>query len=209
MSMSSPILHRRIRRGAVALVLASGLFVSAFVSAGGASAATVPPATPNAAAPHCLARVTGRAATGELQLSTPACYATFADVLESAGLPVTDKAITPTQAKNQGLIGLKAPSAGGGAVMALGSGGGIIGTHFDGFNFTGSSFSVWGTDCYGGYLNLTGFWANRVSSTINGCPLVIHYYWPNLGGPNEGLTGFGGNLTSLNNLSESISYNGW
>jgi hypothetical protein len=118
------------------------------------------------------------------------------------------RAIRGADALAQGLIGLK--SAVGGALTALGGGGsGIIGVHFDGYNFTGSSFSVWGTDCYGGYINLSGYWANRVSSTINGCPVVAHYYWQNLGGPFESIYGAGSNLSYMDNLSESIAYQGW
>jgi len=199
--------HRQMARTVIALTLAASLALGAIVVAGQASAlARVAPSTPTAAAPHCLARVTGSAPSGELQLSTAACYATFAEVLQNAGYVVTNKKITPTEALEQGFIGLKAPGSGG--ALSL-SGGGIIGTHFDGFNSTGSSFSVWGSDCYGGYINLTGFWANRVSSTLNGCPVVVHYYWPNLGGSSEALYGSGGNLSSLNNLSESIAYTGW
>ena len=172
---------RPTRRSALGLAVASTLVFSALVSMSAASAATdTPPTTPTSAAPHCLTRVTGRSESGELQLSTPACYATFATVL------------------------LKAASG----VVAL-SGDFIIGTHYDGANFTGASISVQGSDCYGGYINLTGWWANRVSSTINGCPEIYHYYWPNLGGWSEATTGFGGNPSWMNNLSESISYNGW
>ena len=208
MSIFSSITRRPIARTVIALTLASSLTLGAGVFAGQASAVTkVPPSEPTAAAPNCLARVIGKAASGELQLSTPTCYATFGDVLQSAGYAVADSKITATQARDQGLIGLASPS--GGAVMALGGSGGIIGTHFDGFNYTGSSFSVWGNDCYGGYINLTGFWANRVSSTINGCPAVFHYFWQNMVGTSEATYGFGGNLSTLNNNSESISYQGW
>ena len=174
---------RPIRRTALGLAVASTLAFTAVVAIGAASATDkTPPTTPTSAAPHCLTRVTGKSPSGELQLSTPACYATFATVLLKAG--------------------------GGDGVVAL-SGDFIIGTHYDGANFTGASISVQGSDCYGGYINLTGWWANRVSSTINGCPQIDHYFWPNLGGPSEATTGFGGNLFWLNNLSESISYNGW
>jgi len=165
----------------VALALASSLALSALVSVDAASAAKVP-STPTASAPHCLTKVIGRSASGELQLSTPACYATMADVNARAG--------------------------GGGGAMAFG-GTFILAVHYDGANLTGSSISVEGSDCYGGYINLTGWWANRVSSTANTCPEVNHYYWPDLVGSHQTTYGTGGNLTSLNNLSESISYTGW
>jgi hypothetical protein len=182
-SICPRFIRRSTGRLALGLAVASTLVFSAVVPIAAASAADkTPPSTPTSAAPHCLTRVTGKSASGELQLSTPECYATFASVLLKAG--------------------------GGGDVVAL-SGNFIIGTHYDGANFTGASISVQGSDCYGGYINLTGWWANRVSSTINGCPQIDHYFWPNLGGSSEATTGFGGNLFWLNNLSESIAYNGW
>jgi hypothetical protein len=182
-----PRFTRRPRRHAfVAFALVSSLVLGTM----GTASAAKTPSTPTEAAPHCLTRVTGKLASGELQLSTPTCYATMAEVLLNA--------------------------AGGGAVNGRSSGGGvaafgtfIIGTHFDGFGFTGASISVQGSDCYGGYINLTGWWANRVSSTINGCPAIVHYYWPNLGGTFETTYGGGGDLTYMNNLSESIAYSGW
>jgi hypothetical protein len=177
--------------------LASTVAFSAVLSIGAASAVVkAPPSTPTSDAPHCLTRVTGKLASGELQLSTPQCYATYADVLVNAGVATVDQ-----NALN--LLG-----RGGGGAVAL-SGTFIIGTHYDGANFTGASISVQGSDCYGGYINLTGWWANRVSSTINGCPTVRHFYWPDLGGTSEDTNGFGGNLYSLSNLSESIQYLGW
>jgi hypothetical protein len=188
---------RRGRRVISALALIPLVAFGAAVATGTASAAKAPPSTPTADAPHCLAKVIGRSAAGELQLSTPACYATYGDVLSRAGQPVADKNISPTEARTRGLVG------GGATTM---SSTWIIGTHFDGAGWTGASFSVEGSDCGGGYLNLTGWWANRVSSTLNGCPTIVHYLWPNLVGSNEATTGVGGNLWSLNNLSESIQY---
>ena len=179
MSIFPRFARRPNRRTVLCLVVASTIVFSAVVSVGAASAA--PPSTPTSAAPHCLTRVTGKSASGELRLSTPACYATLTAVLLKAA---------------------------GGGVVAL-SGDFILGTHYDGAGYTGASISVVGSDCYGGYINLTGWWANRVSSTANGCPEIWHYYWPNLAGTSEPTTSGGGNLTSLNNLSESISYNGW
>ena len=172
----------RRRRRALAVALASAFMLSAVVSVGAASAA-------KAAEQHCVARVIGHSESGELQLSTPVCYATYSEVLSHAG----------------GSAGVQRSGAGSMSTLSTF----IIGTHYDGAGWTGSSFSVEGSDCYGGYLNLTGWWANRVSSTRNGCPTINHYYWPDLGGSSEATTGSGGNLSSLNNLSESIQYSGW
>jgi hypothetical protein len=170
------------------------------VAAGPASAAKAPPSSPSGGEQHCLARVIGRSPSGELRLSTPVCAATYGEMLSKSGRSVANKNLSASQARAQGLVG------GGAATM---SSTWIIGAHFDGFNWTGSSFNVEGSDCYGGYLNLTGFWANRVSSTINGCPTIDHYYWPDLGGISQTTSGSGGNLSTLNNLSESIAYTGW
>jgi hypothetical protein len=200
---TSPI--PRSRRALATIALVSSLVLTAAVSAGTASAAQAPPSAPTADAPHCLTRVTSRTATGELLLSTPECHATFAAVVERSGRSVTSQSITPAQAHQQGLVGV---AAGGGGMTTM-SDTWLIGTHFDGANYTGASISVEGSDCYGGYINLTGWWANRVSSTINGCPAIVHYYWPDLGGTNETTYNFGGNLSGLNNLSESIAYTGW
>jgi hypothetical protein len=172
------------RRRVLALALASALALSVVVSVGTASAAKTNE--------HCVARVIGRSESGELQLSTPVCYSTYSAVLANAG----------------GSVGTKRAGSGGG-VTTMSGGTFIIGSHFDGAGFSGASFSVEGVDCYGGYLNLTGWWANRVSSTINGCPTITHFVWPNLVGGSENTTGFGGNPTSLDNLSESIRYAGW
>ena len=203
MTIFPDFFRRRTRRGAVALALAASLTAAALVALSDPStAATTPPSTPTTAAPHCLSRVTGREKSGELRLSTPSCYATFADMLRNAGIPVTNKEITPSQALDQGLIGVKSRVNG---AVALDSGW-IIGAHFDGHGYTGSSLSVWGSDCSGGYINLTGYWANRVSSTANGCPVVTHYYWPNLVGTSEATSGGGGDLSTLDNASESIAY---
>jgi len=196
-SISSRFAGRPRRRSAVGLALAATVAFRAVLSIGTASAVVeAPPSTPTSDAPHCLTRVTGKLASGELLLSTPQCYATYGEVLVSAGVATVDE-------NAQNLLG-----RGSGGAVAL-SGTFIIGTHYDGANFTGASISVQGSDCYGGYLNLTGWWANRVSSTINGCPTVRHFYWPDLGGTFEDTNGFGSNLYSLGNLSESVQYLGW
>ena len=171
-------------RRVLALTLASACVLSIVASVGTASAAK--------ANEHCLARVIGQTESGELQLSTPVCYSTYSAVLANAG----------------GSVGAEQARSDGG-MTTMSGGTFIIGSHFDGAGYSGASFSVEGVDCYGGYLNLTGWWANRVSSTINGCPSIGHHFWPNLGGASETTSGFGANLTSLNNLSESISYSGW
>jgi hypothetical protein len=81
-----------------------------------------------------------------------------------------------------------------------------IGVHFDGPGLTGSSFTVVGSSCSGGWLNLNSLWINRVSSTENHCPTIRHFDGYNLTGASEYTFGAGGNLSVLNNATNSIQY---
>jgi hypothetical protein len=81
-----------------------------------------------------------------------------------------------------------------------------IGIHFDGPGYSGSSFSVVGADCTGGWLNLPAVWVNRVSSTLHGCPRIRHYDGFNLTSSAETTFYPGANLTTLNNRTNSIQY---
>ena len=51
--------------------------------------------------------------------------------------------------------------------------------------------------------------ADRIERKVGDETTTTNYYWPNLGGSSEALYGSGGNLSWLNNLSESIAYTGW
>ncbi len=53
-----------------------------------------------------------------------------------------------------------------------------LGVHFDGTNGTGSSISVSGGGCTGGHWNTGGSWANRISSSWNGCYKLRHHNPP-------------------------------
>jgi hypothetical protein len=81
-----------------------------------------------------------------------------------------------------------------------------IGVHYDGASLTGSSLTVMGADCTGGWLNAPAGWSNRISSTAHGCPRIRHYdgYW--LVSPEETTLWPGGNLLALNNRTSSIQY---
>jgi hypothetical protein len=81
-----------------------------------------------------------------------------------------------------------------------------LGIHFDGPGLTGSSFTVVGADCTGGWLNLNAAWTNHVSSTQNGCPRIRHFDGYNLGTPAETTVYPGGNLITLDNRTNSIQY---
>jgi hypothetical protein len=81
-----------------------------------------------------------------------------------------------------------------------------IGVHWDGPGLTGSSFTVIGSSCSGGWLNLNPLWTNRVSSTQNYCPVIRHYDGYNLTGAFEDSWYPGANLGYLNNATNSIQY---
>jgi hypothetical protein len=81
-----------------------------------------------------------------------------------------------------------------------------IGVHFDGFSFTGDSFTVVGDDCSGGWLNLSASWVNRISSTMHGCPRIRHFDGYNLTFTSQTTVAPGGNLLLLANATNSIQY---
>ena len=83
-----------------------------------------------------------------------------------------------------------------------------LGTHYDGFNGTGSSINIIGSSCTGGYWNTPSAWDNRISSSYHGCAALRHYDLPNKGGSVQLTTGAGTikNLSTLNNRTESVSY---
>ena len=81
-----------------------------------------------------------------------------------------------------------------------------IGVHFDGPGYTGSSFTVVGADCTGGWLNINAVWTDRVSSTMHGCPQIRHFDGYNLTGTVETTFYPGANLGTLNNRTNSIQY---
>jgi hypothetical protein len=118
---------------------------------------------------HCYVRVIEQHADGELVTTEPACYATAARARQAA---------TSSTAQQR-------------AVNSF-----VLATHYDGPGWTGSSTAVYGSDCLGGWLNTSTYWANEMESTQNGCSVVRHFYGQNLTGASQATTGSGGNLVS-------------
>lgn len=141
---------------------------------------------------HCVSRVVGVGADGELKLSDPTCVrggAAERDQLVAASVDQIDAEL--------------AASGLGGTIRLSGS---VLGTHYDGV-YSGGSFTVTGSTCTGGWVNLSSYWDNRVSSTINGvCTRVKHHDYSNKGGSYQSSWGWGGALTYMNNRANSISY---
>jgi hypothetical protein len=127
---------------------------------------------------HCVVRVTSHDADGRMRTTDPTCAATRTDALRKAGvsLAATAEADHP------------------------------IGVHYDGFGYTGSSLTVVGADCTGGWLNMPAGWSNRISSTMHGCPRIRHFDGYNLVSPEQTTLAPGANLLAMNNRTSSIQY---
>jgi len=149
-------------------------------------------AAPVSAAPveHCVVEVVAQAPDGQLIMSRPDCYRTFGEAAAHAAALTTSGVSGATS-------GLITPAS----TFALG-------IHYDGFNGTGSSITVVGSSCTGGWWNTTTTWDNRISSSYNGCDRLTHHDMSNKTGASEPTLGLGSvsNLSTLNNRAESVSY---
>lgn len=143
---------------------------------------------------HCVVFVVDQTEDGELITTKPDCFSDEAVASDwaSVGFPVSSTQYAA------------AAGPGGGSAMSTFT----LGKHYDGFNGTGSSITVVGSSCTGGYWNTWTSWDNRISSSYNGCARLRHYDLPNKAGISENTYGAGttDNLSLLNNKSESISY---
>jgi hypothetical protein len=146
---------------------------------------------------HCVARVVGKKDDGELILSSPKCYPTFAEAMADAseGALELDESVPGSVLASDARVKATVSSF-------------TLGVHYDGFSGTGSSISIVGSDCGGGWWNATGFWNNRISSSYNGCYRLTHYDGSNKTGSSEATVGSGAvhNLTYMNNRTGSVSY---
>lgn len=85
----------------------------------------------------------------------------------------------------------------------------IIGTHYEHSNRNGSSFSVWGSSCIGGWLNVSPSWNDRISSTANGCYRISHWEDVGTSGARYDTYSPWGNIGGvMNDETSSISYHG-
>lgn len=148
---------------------------------------------------HCVVDVVDQHADGEFVLSAPRCYPSFAEAAAEASAGAVQLG---ADASGQLLFDYEGAATAG--VLASFT----LGIHFDGFNGSGSSISVVGDSCTGGWWNTGATWANRISSSWNGCYRLKHHDGPNKTGASESTVGVGttDNLTVLNNKAESGSY---
>lgn len=160
-----------------------------------ASAGPRPVAQARAGDSHCVMTVNGQKPDGELILSSPKCFDRFDDAYAYASTT------TPRLAEGRVAVG---------SIQPLG-GTFTLGTHFDGSNGSGSSISIVGSSCTGGWWNTSTAWDNRISSSYNGCYRLSHYDYPNKAGSRYDTTGVGQTdniYGGMNNRTESVAYYG-
>lgn len=149
---------------------------------------------------HCVFAVIEQASDGELITTQPRCFESFPEAIAQ----VSDGAVR-LAAEANGSVLFSDP------VVARAVSSFTLGIHFDGRNGSGSSISVSGSDCSGGWWNTPSSWDNRISSSFNGCYRLRHYDNPNRGGSYTDTTGAGAthNLASwMDNRTESVAYLG-
>ncbi len=150
---------------------------------------------------HCVAAVTGQAEDGEMTLGPETCYGTFAEAMAdvSAGTVTLDLDTAGSAVFDDELVGTLAASF-------------TLGIHYDGYGGSGSSISITGTSCSGGYWNAYGFWSNRISSSFNGCYHLRHYDGYSKTGGSYNTYG-GGQIDNIygwmNNRTNSVAYYSW
>jgi hypothetical protein len=145
---------------------------------------------------HCVIVVEGQKATGELVMSDPVCFESFSEALEAA----TGHAIPPDTVGGDVFTD---------SVIGQMAGSYTIGIHYSGYNGSGSSISVVGSSCIGGWWNTPSAWDNQISSSYNGCAVLRYYDYPNASGYLGYTSGVGttDNLTAgANNKTESVKY---
>ena len=146
---------------------------------------------------HCVEQVVGETPAGQFLTESLGCYGSFAKAVAVASGGTVDLA-----PETSGTAALTDPEVAG--VLSTFT----LGIHYDGYNGTGSSITITGSNCSGGYWNTSSWWDNRISSSYNGCQRLIHYDFPNLGGGAQHTVGAGAihNLTLFSNRTESVQY---
>ena len=140
---------------------------------------------------HCVVYVTEKTADGELRMSEPTCLASREAAAEFAARPVF-------KAQMADIDG-----------MTFGFSNFTIGIHYNGSSGNGSSITVVGSSCTGGYWNTPGWFDNKESSVYNGCYRLRHYDKPNKSGSatNTYTAGQVDNIPGwMNNRTESVAY---
>jgi hypothetical protein len=134
--------------------------------------------------------VVGQAEDGKLATSAPDCYETKTEAAMAAAGTL--------QSRTADLDS-----------FAMAGSTFTLGRHYNGYNGTGSSITVVGSSCTGGYWNTPTWFDNRTTSSYNGCGRLRHYDKPGKHGSSTNTYGAGttDNLSSwMNNRTESVAY---
>lgn len=154
------------------------------------AASTAASKKPPRAESHCVVYIVGQAEDGKLTTSQPNCFDT-----KSAAAMAAAGALQSTTA------GLDSFAFAGSTFT--------LGIHYDGYNGSGSSITVVGSSCTGGYWNTPTWFDNRITSSYNGCARLRHYDKPGKSGTFTNTYGAGttDNLAAwMNNRTESVAY---
>lgn len=200
-------------RTAAALIV---LFVAAslLIVSGSASAEVDEPES------HCVLEVLDVLLGGEFVVSAPKCFDSF----DAAMAFVSGGALTVNSGKDLFTTApdmSKAFRTGGtrdkatrtrAANTTNGTSSFVIGIHFTGRYGGGSSVTLTGTNCSGGYWNASSSWRNVISSSYNGCARLAHYselyisgsrYDTRTSGQTDNISGY------MDNRTKSIRYLGY
>ena len=167
------------------LLLSAITAITVLVPAAASAKGKPPPAES-----HCVVYVVGQAEDGKLTTSNPDCYGTKAEAATAASGGLV--------AEHSGLDS-----------FAMAGSTFTLGRHYDGYNGTGSSITVVGSSCTGGYWNTPSWFDNRITSSYNGCGRLRHYDKPGKRGSSTNTYGAGttDNLAAwMNNRTESVAY---
>ncbi len=171
----------------VAIVTAA-LAVATVVPA--ASAAAV--SQPAGAQQHCVVDVVGEADDGELIMGTERCFETFTEATSyaSGGKVLLPADMGPSEFASSSVAAVSSYT---------------IGIHYTARYGTGSSLTVAGSSCTGGWWNPPAWMATQMSSSFNGCPWLKHYTGTNGTGSYASTYGVG----TTDNLSSTVEDNVW
>lgn len=143
---------------------------------------------------------------GEFVVSEPVCFSSFDEAMAFVGLGSVKTG--SSLLKQRPNLSAPTPRAVGGNTTN-GSSNYVIGIHFTGRGGTGSSITVAGSSCSGGFWNASSSWRNVISSSYNGCARLAHYselyvsgsrYDTRTVGQTDSIYG------SMDNSTKSISY---
>ncbi len=149
-------------------VVVCALFVGALVAAvSPASAAEMPAGEER----HCVVHTEGQDGDGRLVTDGVDCYRTFAEAMAAvSGGSLQLPYETPVAVLDSSPMYMA-------AVASF-----TLGIHYDYSNGGGSSISVTGSSCVGGWWNTPSWFDNRESSSYNGCNRLKHWDYPNAAG---------------------------